>query len=163
MRSIGVADENRAALLVGQPAEVTASLMASQGGLADVPTHLVVGGGDLYLVDTRQGTSVLAHSTRHSSADNAYVTLPPTVASLWIDAMSRSRRWLWPVRSPLDRAPTGPYLFAGSSQDIVARAMCNGPSGSCTLSLGAGSILQESGDIRITAELVLRYAPTFQG
>jgi hypothetical protein len=160
LRSIGVADENRAALIVGQPARVTASLLMSQG-LVDVPTHLVVGGGDLYLVDTRQGTYVLARSTGDGPADDGYVMLPPSVANLWADAMARNRGWLWPVASPADRVASGSYLFAGNDSGIVARATCGGPSGSCALSLGDAGPVGESGGRWIPAERVLLYASSF--
>lgn len=158
MKSLGVADQNRAALIVGQPAVIAASLLKSRG-LVDVPTHLVVGGGDLYLVDTRQGTYVLAQSAKDDSA--GYLTLPPALADLWVEAMSGGSGWLWPVRSPADHSADRSYLFAGYDSRIAARATCRIFSGSCVLSGASGGPVRARGAHWIPPGLLLRYAPSF--
>ena len=159
MRSLGVADRNRAALLTGQPARVTASLLTSHG-LVGVPMHLTVGDDNLYLVDTKEGTYVLARQRASGApAGRGYATLPPALADLWVDAMSRGGGWLWPIRSTY-RLGGESYLFAGTDRAIVARGKCEAGSGSCALSY-SGSTAWQTGGRWISAEQVLRYAPSF--
>lgn len=154
MRSIAVADNKRAALLVGQPAQFTAGLLTGLRGLVGVPSHLVVGQGDLYLVDTREGTYVLIRRSKAGPAHEGYITIPPTVAGLWIEAMSMSREWLWPIRSH------DAYIFASSNSGVVARAACDGASGSCTISLAHGGLMAESGPFWVLPKVLLLYART---
>lgn len=160
MRSLGVADRNRAALLIGKPARITASLLTRRG-LVGVPTQLSVGNDDLYLVDTKEGTYVLARRQRANGApaNRGYTTLPPALAGLWVDAMSRDGGWLWPIRSNY-RLRGESYLFAATDLSIVARAMCEANSGSCSLSY-RGSTARQTGSRWISPEQVLHHAPNF--
>jgi hypothetical protein len=159
MRGLGIADRDRATVLTGAPARMTASLLMSRG-LTGVPTHLTVGDNDLYLVDTRQGTYVLARRGRGGGAVRTdYMKMPPALVGLWVDAMSRDGGWLWPVSSK-HRLAGETYFFAGTDLEIVARARCDATSGSCSLSY-RDSTNRQIGSRWISPEQLLRYAPSF--
>jgi hypothetical protein len=175
MKSLGVADRNHGVLFFGQAAAMARNLIY-ESHLREVPTHLLVGSGDLYLIHTTNGTFILVRKTV-STADNggategteggadesqrsgrAYVLVAPAAASLWIGAMAERGEWLWP-ESPTANSTGEGFEFVTQDSRVVARAWCDRSSVVCEAS---GSHLRYSGRAasnEVSAEQLLRYAP----
>lgn len=166
LTSVAVADANRSTLMIGQAAAITFRLIEDRN-LRGVPIHLQVGSGDIFLLDTAEGTYVLARRTQsigpndnvHGSHGH-YVTLPPALAGLWIEAMSQSNRWLWPTHSR-DASALGSFVFTGEGPGPNAHASCPPPSGPCELSIGRSHYSVQGSGHGVSVTAVLRYAPGF--
>ncbi len=172
VRSLGVADRNHGVLFVGRAAGVALDLTTGRS-LRNVPSHLVVGGGDLYLVDTTQGTFVLVRRTaatpesREGAAEGTeepsraserpYVVVPPAGASLWMGEMRERAEWLWPEPSTANSANEG-FDFVNQKSVVMVHASCDRSSGACERS--GDHLRYLGGQIGVTAEELLRYAPS---
>jgi hypothetical protein len=114
---IGIAGAYRAALLLGDAAAVGSELL-QRGELVGASARVSAGAGDLYLLYTKRGASVLLRQTvAMNGSEQPYVLLPPPVAAAWLGAMRETRRWLW-VAS-----------VAQSGNDSVYRLKSSGSSG----------------------------------
>jgi len=154
LKSLGIADPNRGTVLLGQAALATQRLTESGRDLLTVPVRLLVGGGDLYLLDTTGGTFVLARR-----AGMAYAVLPPGLSRLWIDAMSEAGGWLWPMRSTASSGSQG-IVFVDQRAAAVASASCAPAGGACELSIDGREFLSRETGTWTSIEAVLRYAPS---
>jgi hypothetical protein len=173
-KSIGIADRYHGILLVGQVAVVTQRLLGSKS-LSAVPVHLVVGGGDLYLVDTTQGTFALvrretanrewgeeseAWAPRSGSPANRndYVVLLPGLTRMWVRTMSQNEGWLWPVRS-WSRTTSQGLSLVNQDSVVVGHASCDEKRESCELSMGRDHFVARNVGPEVSADRILRYAP----
>lgn len=168
--SLGIADSERGVLLYGGAAAAAERL--SRVGLIGVPTHLIVGNGDLYLLNTTAGTYALLRRTAPLNACEAreagpgcsasldqYTVISPALATAWVAEMSRNRDWLWP--EPSTPTPSGPdFEFVGENSRVVARASCNGVTGACELPADGASYTYRQPAQSVTPEQVLRFAPS---
>jgi len=168
--SLGVAGPDRGILLYGTAAAAVHNLMR-ETGLLSVPTHITVGGGDLYLVDTPSGTYVLIRKEDTTACEGspegtkvsgcsggAYSVVLPALARLWLGTMAHNGGWLWPEPTTT-RANSQNFEFRTNDSIVVARASCNPADGVCERS-GGSSYVYGNSHGRVSAEEILRYAPT---
>lgn len=173
LQSVGIANRNRGVLVLGQAAAVAETLV-NAGSLRDVPTHLLVGGGDLYIIATAEGTLVLARrsmatsetgSTRSSTSCDAssaqtYSVLPPALSTLWLGAMRAQSGWLWP-RPVISGSSRQGFVFVNQDSKVLARGSCDPKSGECQLALGGGvSYLNRQPSTDVSVAEILHYAPS---
>lgn len=169
LKSLGVADSDRAIVLFGQPAIVVHKLLSGKN-LQNVPTHLLVGGGDFYLINTTTGTFVLVRKTPPYSeteeptgtnqSGEDYVVLSPSAATAWLAAMRETRGWLWPAVSTKLGAKRQTFVFVTTHSAAVARASCNPPNGPCELSTGSSRYQFNADQAELLPDELLSYAPS---
>lgn len=174
LRTVGIGDRNRAILLTGQPASVVAPLVNGKK-LTSVPTHLRLGSGDVYLVDTTSGTYVLARRTSTAPQQGAparsaytdggcapwsgqdYAVLLPALAHLWIASMSQNG-WTWPVASAAEPDKRKSLRFVRRDASISAVGRCDN-NGTCQLSSRSRGMTSRA-TTQLSADVLLRFAPT---
>ncbi len=169
VRSLAVADHDDAAILLWAPAQYALD-SGLHGSLLGATAHVAAGSGDLYGVDTTDGTSVFARRSLSDGnavgAENArscndikpdpvpFIRVPPALSRLWRDEVVAEQRWLWPTSGDghqftfhsLDPADTD-RITADCSSDTNCAMLARGVSKRAT---GPGGIdIQE----------LLRWAP----
>lgn len=101
--SLIVASDAYGAAVYLTPAIGPALALIGQYGLIGGPPRMTVKPGDLYLVDTPDGTATILRpeDTLPGTTNEAqpYEILPPTVTELWVDAMQSFGSWLWPLET----------------------------------------------------------------
>jgi hypothetical protein len=96
IRSLGIAGQSHAALLLGDAAKIGIEML-NRGELLGASQRLAAGQGDLYVLYTRRGAAVLLRRTVGTNeVEQPYVLLPPSAASAWLGAVKESAGWLWP-------------------------------------------------------------------
>jgi hypothetical protein len=173
LQSLGVADAQHAVLLTGAAAADTEALIQNRRLLA-APTHLLVGGGDLYVVPSTDGTIVLARRTVESASaegsggggcaaatrGGGYVVLSPALTGLWVSAMKRTGTWLWP--SEAKPVLNGEHRYELNSRlgEVEWQAACSQTTGNCMLQ-GGGEVerFTPASAKSVTSADLLRLAP----
>ncbi len=169
LRSFGIADERRGTVLLGEAAGVALRL-ARDGSLRGVPLHLLVGGGDIYLLQSAAGTVVLARragsapggsssTERDARTGERYVVMTPALAGLWVRAMAREGEWLWPMAARSESGSSA-FDFLDQASQVGGYASCRLGDRSCELSMADGEPLRSRPGARVGADRILRYAPS---
>ena len=179
--SIGIAGPSRGVMFFAAAAAAARPLIEREG-VTGVPTHLVVGGGNFYLVDTHAGTFVLIQRTTTSPEPEAaqhaesggpegqsderptqeqpYLLIQPTVGLVWLQTMEQNSAWLWP--RPMEASgPARSVEFLSPESVAVGRASCEVTEDLCKVSDSTSAErLERPRPREISAEDLLRYAPS---
>lgn len=170
LKSLGIADPRHGILFYGPAAEMVQRLIGQRNLLA-VPTHLILGGGDLYLIDTRDGTYTMIRRTEpppgcrstvssaQCDASTRYVVMAPAMSTLWLAQMTRANGWLWPEPSN-SIAPEQGFQLLTQDGRVIAHVSCSTQDGRCELSNNGMSYVGDQPSRAVSSEEVLRYAPT---
>jgi len=139
LRSVGLADrDGNSTLLFGQAAHFVID-QARDGLLVSAVGPIGVRSGDMYLVDTMHGTTVLVRSRKiqggasvaeqgHlfiSPRKSRYAVVPPALVKLWTRLM-QSTGWIWPRRFARHGEQRVHFVFfaSGRQHKVVATAIC---------------------------------------
>jgi hypothetical protein len=142
LRSVAVyAPGHKPVLLYGEPARLAWSaalngeLVSAEGAKPE--------GGDVYLVETLEGTSAFARPSpslepgreeiklcsEATGTARPFAHLPPGLAFLWLELLRERVAWYWPENDPSDRE--NPIAFVSPGGTPVAKGGCE--SASCHL------------------------------
>jgi hypothetical protein len=139
LRSLGIAAPGRSPILLYQQAARFALRMANQGKLLGASPRADVKSGDLYLIDTTEGTFALVRELKSTGSAGAvsgprrcedytsdnypYTLIPPGLVRIWLRLAGRE--WVWPVLDSSTISETRSFAFIGQvSGEIVAHATC---------------------------------------
>jgi hypothetical protein len=172
LRSLAFANEGTSGIVLWAPARY-AFAHAVDGSLAGVTSGQLVGTGQMYTVDTSDGTAVFIRSQLAQEASDPgepptacseyhegvipLVEIRPGLARLWASFIEAEHEWLWPS-TPSPKKPTR-IIFKPSKERDHRRiiGMCKSET-ACQLSV-EGAISPSRGTSQIDVDAVLEYAP----
>jgi hypothetical protein len=140
LRSLAIAWPGASAIMLEQVA-VYARYLAMRGLLLSATRRVLVGDGDLQLLQTTYGSVVfvrldssagevtgghrLGACAAPTSRAVRYVVLPPSMIALWVSLMRQEHdEWLWPVYDRTRRGRAFSFVTADSGSNVA--------NGSCT-------------------------------
>ena len=153
LTSIGVASPGYPPALVLGPAVSFVLARARTGTLVGATNATRVENGDLYLVDTVQGTVVLMRD--NDTGQDEYTAVPPPLVVLWLEFVRRYG-WTW-VEDESQIDPGRHFRLVSDDGAVRGTAVCR-PDLSCTLE-GMGELLEGRGVKRVGLGTVLSVAP----
>lgn len=136
LRSVAVyAPRHKPVLLYGEPARLAWSA-ALNGELVSAETAKPEG-GDVYLLETLEGTSAFARPSpslepgreeiklcsEATGTARPFAHLPPSLAFLWLELLRDRAAWYWPENDPSDGE--SPIAFVSPGGTPVARGGCD--------------------------------------
>jgi hypothetical protein len=169
-RSIGIYSNGSAALLLQQAARFAARV-ARNGELLGASPRERVGNGDLYVVQTTSGTTVLVRSRQNAGPAGStggglpcqrlatnnvrYMQVSPQLIPLWRSLMEELG-WSWPELAAPTSSGTSSYVFRALDGKDVGHGRCE--STGCVVWTPDGKTENQQPD-SITLDELLLFAP----